>query len=443
MSFSHRELVCRFFRFNNKCVVDRIAASLLLKVGIALSCLAQPALAETIWYFPSTNNETFEGYLWLSNLTDSSGEVTVTATDDGANTHPPLVLELESRGSLELSASLLEEHNKEEGTDELDTPMGDWRLTLTSDLKLEVLTYARTEALLLVPMHPVVPSIANVHRVPNFRIGEDNPFSSQLRIVNDQEDDAEVKLTASNVIPDVEAVSFELELGAGKGYRIKPISTEETTSSRDESSCEQNECGLALQSGVWELQISSNVAIEVMHLGVTENGQISNLSSQPNLIWRDLIVAPESRCATDPYRRSAYGERYRSKESDIQEALGGIFSPYTLECFGSLRETEIEHIVALAEAHNSGMCEHDTQTKRTFGGDLLNLTLADSVTNRTKSSRDAFDWLPEENKCWFADRVLKVRQEFGLSVDPDEAAALEELIATCDSFELEVPACAR
>ena len=53
-----------------------------------------------------------------------------------------------------------------------------------------------------------------------------------------------------------------------------------------------------------------------------------------------------------------------------------FFGPYTGTCFASESETDIEHMVALNEAHTSGMCFADTETKRTFAGDVLNLTLA-------------------------------------------------------------------
>ena len=63
------------------------------------------------------------------------------------------------------------------------------------------------------------------------------------------------------------------------------------------------------------------------------------------------------------------------------------------------------------------MCTAGIETKRTFAGDLLNLTLAAGDINSAKSNLDAFDWLPEQNQCWFARRVvdvkLKVRDDGG------------------------------
>lgn len=71
------------------------------------------------------------------------------------------------------------------------------------------------------------------------------------------------------------------------------------------------------------------------------------------------------------------------------------------------------------------MCFADTETKRTFGGDILNLTLASGEVIGRKGSLDAFDWMPEMNKCWFGQRIVDVRLKDGMTVDKAEVEALE------------------
>ena len=120
--------------------------------------------------------------------------------------------------------------------------------------------------------------------------------------------------------------------------------------------------------------------------------------------------------------------------------MGGIiYGPYTGRTFSSTRETDIEHIVARSEAHDSGLCAASDATRRRFSSDLLNLTLASPSVNRhQKSGKDAADWLPELNQCWFAARTVQVKREYGLSVDPREASALDAVLSGCSSFELVV-----
>jgi hypothetical protein len=161
---------------------------------------------------------------------------------------------------------------------------------------------------------------------------------------------------------------------------------------------------------------------------------LSCTSSALAQTWRGLRVAPEIRCS--PYRSSDYSYP-QSIEARIVADLGGIWSPYTGRLFASRRETDIEHIVARSEAHDSGLCRATRSTRRRFATDLLNLTLASpDVNRRQKNDRDASAWLPSRNRCWFADRVLRVRQKYGLTIDRREADALEEVLTSCLSTAL-------
>ena len=122
--------------------------------------------------------------------------------------------------------------------------------------------------------------------------------------------------------------------------------------------------------------------------------------------------------------------------------LGAIYGPYTGTCFRSSRETDIEHIVATSEAHDSGLCSRDRATRTRFASDLRNLTLASAEVNRgQKRGKDAAEWVPERNRCWFAARVVEVRQAYGLTIDRREAEALERILRNCDSTVMEPLVC--
>ena len=145
--------------------------------------------------------------------------------------------------------------------------------------------------------------------------------------------------------------------------------------------------------------------------------------------WRGLVVASEFRCSPYISRDYSYPQ---SVEGEIVAELGGIYSPYTLERFASTRETDIEHIVALSEAHDSGLCAANPATRRRFAADPLNLTLADPGLNRyVKRDHDATRWMPPTNRCWFANRVVEVRRKYGLTIDRLEAKALENILRFC------------
>lgn len=152
-------------------------------------------------------------------------------------------------------------------------------------------------------------------------------------------------------------------------------------------------------------------------------------------IWRGLTVADEYRCS--PYDKDDY--RYsQSVERKIVKELGDrIYSPYTDEWFVDTGLTDIEHIVARSEAHDSGLCEASPERKRVFASDLLNLTLASPTLNRMqKSDKDAAEWIPEKNRCWFANRVVLVRLRYDLTIDAREAVALEKILSNCETTEM-------
>lgn len=155
--------------------------------------------------------------------------------------------------------------------------------------------------------------------------------------------------------------------------------------------------------------------------------------------WRGLKVAPELRCA--PYNKKKQYPYSQSVEDDIVTAMGGkVYGPYSGRYFQSDRETDIEHIVAASEGHDSGLCRADAATKRAFATDLLNLTLAAPTVNRCgskgKCGLDAGEWMPEKNRCWFANRVVLIKAKYSLTVDRLEASALEAVLTRCSSTDM-------
>lgn len=156
-------------------------------------------------------------------------------------------------------------------------------------------------------------------------------------------------------------------------------------------------------------------------------------------VLEGIRVQKEHRCS--PYLGSDYAYE-QSVELQVIELQGGIFSPYDLQCFSDRYKTDIEHMVARSEAHDSGLCSAPAAVRAAFAGDLLNLTLADPALNRDqKVAKDAGDWLPDQNRCWFAYRSALVKKKYGLSMDRAEARALRRVLRRCPSVEMVRPSC--
>ena len=152
-----------------------------------------------------------------------------------------------------------------------------------------------------------------------------------------------------------------------------------------------------------------------------------------------LVIAPEHRCAA--YDRDHYPYP-QSVELDVIRSMGGrIYGPYTGRYYASRRDTDIDHIVALSEAHDSGMCAVSPSLRRQFAADPLNLTLAAPSVNRCnaggKCAYDAAEWQPPMNRCWFAARIVAVKRKYALTADPAEATALRDMLAPCTSTDMQ------
>jgi len=163
------------------------------------------------------------------------------------------------------------------------------------------------------------------------------------------------------------------------------------------------------------------------------------LSAHAEETWRGLVVKPENRCS--PYDKKKQYPYPQSVEDIVVEQMGGvIYGPYSGNYFSSDSETDIEHILATAEAHDSGLCGASADKRKQIAIDPLNLTLAAPEVNRCqaggKCAFDAGEWMPKKNKCWFANRIVEIKTKYGLSVDQAEANALEEVLSSCDSFEM-------
>ena len=132
-----------------------------------------------------------------------------------------------------------------------------------------------------------------------------------------------------------------------------------------------------------------------------------------------------------------------SIEADIVNRQGGLFSPYSLNCFDSATETDIEHIVATAEAHASGLYAMTEEDRSAYAKDLDNLTLAAPSVNRNqKSDKDPAEWMPDNNRCWYVGKWVEIKKKYNLTMDQAEADSVAAVYQACDSFDMIVPVCA-
>ncbi|MCY9784357.1 HNH endonuclease family protein [Nocardiopsis sp. EMB25] len=167
-----------------------------------------------------------------------------------------------------------------------------------------------------------------------------------------------------------------------------------------------------------------------------------------------LTVATESR---DGYDRSLFphwvdGDRdgcHTRKEVLIDEATtfpevgprcrvtGGEWeSYYDGQTIDASRALDVDHMVPLAEAWDSGASDWTTARRRDYANDLdekVALVAVSARSNRSKADQDPSTWLPPlaEAHCRYVTEWVTVKTRWGLSVDERERDTLTEVAATC------------
>lgn len=121
---------------------------------------------------------------------------------------------------------------------------------------------------------------------------------------------------------------------------------------------------------------------------------------------------------------------------DNCRVLAGLLRcPYTGQLVyfqrGDGSEVDIDHVVALSNAWQTGAFSWTTEKRTAFANDPDNLLAVDATTNRQKGAGDAATWLPPRDRCPYVKRQIAVKGRYGLWVTPAEHDAMARILATC------------
>lgn len=96
-------------------------------------------------------------------------------------------------------------------------------------------------------------------------------------------------------------------------------------------------------------------------------------------------------------------------------------------------ELQIDHLVALAEAHRSGAWKWDEEQRSEFFNDEETLSAVTAEVNRRKSDHDPAAWQPPDDGAWcrYAREWIEIKSRYELTADRAEVAALADLLDSC------------
>jgi hypothetical protein len=107
-------------------------------------------------------------------------------------------------------------------------------------------------------------------------------------------------------------------------------------------------------------------------------------------------------------------------------------------------DVDIDHIVPLKEAWDSGAKTWAADKRQAYANDLGYAWSLDAVTdnvNQSKGDRDPADWLPDLQQCRYAIHWVAIKTRWGLAIDQAEKTELSSLLSgNCGARKVKTPA---
>lgn len=278
--------------------VESVPSAFELAAMSAAISAAEGRAPHAVPFVPAASDATRQGIVRVINHADESGAVAIHAVDDAGHRVGPLELTVAGGTAVQFNSRDLEQGNADKGlATGTGTGTGDWRLTLASELDIEVLAYIRTTDGLLAPMHDFVAERDGVHRVATFKPGGDGGGpEGKLRLLNTGDEAAEVTITGVDDAGDPAAAEVRLTIPGGVARTL--------SAGELEAGGPDLEGSLGDGEGHWRLAVASPGNIDVVNLLEVPSGHIANLSTALDLrneagAWTVPLVPP----ANDPANR--------------------------------------------------------------------------------------------------------------------------------------------
>ena len=112
---------------------------------------------------------------------------------------------------------------------------------------------------------------------------------------------------------------------------------------------------------------------------------------------------------------------------------GDWYSTYDALTWETPGDLDVDHVVALSEAFQSGAYSWDLQRRTNYANDLTDPRTLAAVTdnvNASKGDRDPANWIPPNNAavCDYIGTWISIKIRWSLTIDPAERNALTNLV---------------
>jgi hypothetical protein len=143
----------------------------------------------------------------------------------------------------------------------------------------------------------------------------------------------------------------------------------------------------------------------------------------------------------DTLKRDLTEVIYKAGTRDCKVISGLLLDPYSgkVITFSSTKSNiDIDHVVALSNAWQTGAAYFDKTKRQQIANDPLNLLAVDFSLNRQKGDGDAATWLPplKSYRCDYVARQIAVKAKYGLWVTQPEKGAIIKLLEKCEGQKI-------
>lgn len=170
-------------------------------------------------------------------------------------------------------------------------------------------------------------------------------------------------------------------------------------------------------------------------------GATENRTGYDRTLFRHWVDADGDGCDTRDEVLLAEADDAPSVGSGCSISGGRWYSYYDGVSQTSASALDIDHMVPLAEAWDSGASSWSAATREAYANDLgdsRSLVGVTAAENRAKGDQDVAEWLPGRERCRYLREFVAVKLRWRLSVDSAERSAMKSVASGCTNTTITV-----